>query len=153
MQRTYVFMIVMSLVILALLIGPILVQGWGRGYGRGGGRGDGLGMGMVPGMYGRQSGGFLGWWASVDPQTPERKALVSKVTDMHIGIRTANQELYLLRSQKASSDRINQKLNQINALRTEFQAVTTSNQGLLQQMGLPLGYGLCAGPTPHHSPK
>ncbi len=48
MQRTYVFMIVMSLVILALLIGPILVQGWGRGYGRGGGRGDGIRHGDGP---------------------------------------------------------------------------------------------------------
>jgi|GEM_PF-1369435 hypothetical protein len=152
MRRTYVFVTAMALLILALLIGPVFAQGWGRGYGRGGGmgmgRGMGRGMGMGPGMYGRQGGGFGGWWNKVNPQTPEQKALVSKVTDLHNRIRTANQELYILRTQNASADKINQKLNQINALRTELQAVTTSNQGLLQQMGLPLGFGVCNGQGP-----
>ena len=152
MRRTYVFVTAMILVILALLIGPVLAQGWGRGYGRGGGmgmgRGMGRGMGMGPGMYGRQGGGYGGWWNNVNPQTPEQKTLVSKVTDLHNRIRTANQELYILRTQNASADKINKKLNQINVLRTEMQAVTTSNRGMLQQMGLPLGYGVCNGQGP-----
>lgn len=130
MIRTYVFMIVMSFVILALLIGPILIQGWGRGYERDYRMDMGLSIGMSPVIYGWQGGGMGGSSISMTPQTPEQQALVGKVTNLHNGIRAANQDVHPLKTRNASGDMINQKRYQINVLGSELNTVTKSNQNL-----------------------
>jgi len=132
MIRSYVFMIVMSLVILALLIGPILVQGCGRGYERGGGIGMRVSMGVAPEMYECQRAGFGESWTMMTTQPSGRRVLVSKITDLHNGIRAANQELHLQKTMNAPTDTIHRKMNRINVLGTKLQAVNASDQGLHQ---------------------
>jgi hypothetical protein len=130
----------------ALAAGSAVAQGPGQGRGRGagggfcGGRGGGGCMGLTPGA------GVGGWWTRVVPTTPAQKAFVAQVTNLHSQIRQANLDLVALRAAKAPAAQIAAKQQQITALRSELQRVTSANQTLLKQMGVPAG--VCDGTGP-----
>lgn len=108
---------------------PRYAQGYGRGYGQG-----------------RGAGG--GWWNRVNPKTPEQKALVNQVSELHSRIRTANWDLRTLTAQNAPAAQVQAKQQEVASLRNQLQQLTAANQALLQAMGVPAGYGVCDGSGP-----
>ncbi len=126
---------------------PTLAQGRGRGFGGGAGwRGNGVCMGAG---LGRGAGrGPGGWWTRVNPATPEQQAFVQQVTDLHNRIRALNLEIAGMRAANAPADQIAKKEQDVTALRSELARVTTANEKLLREMGIPAPYGVCNGQGP-----
>jgi len=148
MTRAAIAGTVAGVLAMALLAGALPGQGrgmgWGRGQGMGMGRGAGAGwcMGLGPGA------GAGGWWTRVTPQTPEQRAFVDQVARLHNEIRAANLAALALQAQDASQDRLAPKLQEVAALRARLAKISRSNSALLQQMGVPAGYGICDGTGP-----
>lgn len=126
---------------------PVFAQGRGRGFGGGMGR-QGACAGMGAG-YGRQAGrGPGGWWTRVTPTTPEQQAFISQVTDIHNQIRALNIEIAGLRANKGAPAEIAAKEQRIVELRAELSRITTANEKLIRDMGVPAPYGVCNGQGP-----
>jgi len=131
--------------------GPAYRQGAGAGQGQRMGQGprQGMGMGMGQGMgQGMGFRGAGGWWNRVTPQTPQQKAFVDQVSALHNRIQAVNQELRALTAQNAPAAQIQAKQQEVATLRSQVQQLTTANQALLQQMGVPAGSGVCDGSGP-----
>lgn len=128
----------------AISLAPVWGQGrgWAGGFGPGPGRGACLRSGYGPGA------GAGGWWLRVNPQTPEQKALVAQVTELHNALRAANAELWAMQARKASGKEIAAQQQKIASLRAELQAVTQKNEALIRAMGIPAPYGVCDGTGP-----
>ena len=120
------------------------VSAQGNGQGRGAGMGRGNGAGTCIGLN-NGSGTPGGWWARVTPSTPQQAEFVAQLKDVHNRIRTLNIEIAALKNQNGSAAAIAQKQQQINGLRQELQRLTTANQALLREMGVPQGMGVCDG--------
>lgn len=121
------------------LVAPASAQGWGRGAGMGR-RGQGARMGM--GYAGRGQGG---WWARVNPTTPEQQALVAQVTDLHNQIRKLNYEIWQLRASDPANPEIAKREQAVASLRAELAKVTSANETVIRQLGVPAPYGVCNG--------
>lgn len=130
----------------AVLVVPVMAQGRGRGYG-GGFRQRGWAAGQnAPGYNPNWQGrGAGGWWARVTPSTPEQEAFLKQVTDIHNKIRSLNWEISGLRASNAPSAEIEKREKQIADLRAELVRVTTANEKLIREMGIPAPYGVCSG--------
>ncbi len=118
---------------------PAVGQGRGRcGLALGGPRyGAGMGQGM-----GRGAGG---WWARVNPTTPEQTAFVRSVTDLHASIRKLNWEIADLKAKGGAPAEIAKREQAIAAHRAELSKLTTANEKLIREMGIPAPYGVCDG--------
>ena len=138
---------VMVAALSAALVMPVFAQGRGRGFGAGmGPRAGGYGIGAG---LGRQAGrGPGGWWTRVTPTTPEQQAFIAQVTDIHNQIRTLNFEIASLRANKGSAADIAAKEQKIAELRAELSRITTANEKLIRDMGIPAPYGVCTGQGP-----
>jgi len=138
---------------LMVLLGVAVLGAWtvseasAQGRGRMGGYGPRWGNGacVQPG-YGMGMGG--GWWMRANPQTPEQKSLVARVTELHNEIRAANAELWAMQARKASAKEIAAQQNKITALRAELQRVTQQNEQVIRSLGIPAPYGVCDGTGP-----
>ncbi len=123
--------------ILALAVPRALAQG--RGMGR---RGQGAcRAGGGPGA-GIQNGG---WWNRVTPQTPEQKAVVDHVSDLHNRIRAANIDVVRLKTAGAAAAKVAEAEKKVAALRADLQAYSQANASVISSLGLPAGVGICDG--------
>lgn len=125
-----------------VLVLPAAGQGRGRGF-WGAGR---VGAGAGPGQgYGRGAGG---WWNRVNPATPEQTALVQQVSDLHAKIRTLNWEIADLKANKGAPAEIAKREKAIAEYRAELSRLTTENEKLIREMGVPAPFGVCTGTGP-----
>ncbi len=121
------------------LVLPAVGQGRGRGgWAQGGGRwGGGYGQG-----FGRGAGG---WWARVNPATPEQAALIRQMSELHAKIRTLNWEIADQRSRNGAPSEIAAREQMIAEHRKELAKLTSENEKLIREMGVPAPYGVCNG--------
>ena len=99
----------------------------GAGYGR-------LGW-PCPYGYTQPNPNAGGWWTRVNPTTPEQKAFVDKVTDLHNQIRQKNFELAQLRATNGDPNKIAVLEKDIENLRSELHDYLTKNIQIRQQLG------------------
>lgn len=145
MKRTLVTTV--AILGLAGTLALTAVSAQGNGQGRGAGQGRGNRAGTCIGLN-NGTGTPGGWWARVTPNTPQQAEFVAQLRDIHNRIRTLNIEIATLRNQNGSAAAIAQKQQQVNGLRQELQRLTTANQALLREMGVPNGAGVCDGTGP-----
>jgi len=136
-----------SAILLSVAIAaPVLAQGRGRGFG-----GAFCPYGLASGQSAqgananRQGRGPGGWWTRVTPSTPEQEAFLKQVTDIHNKIRALQWEVAGLRASNAPAAEIEKREKQIADLRAELVRVTTANEKLIREMGIPAPYGVCNG--------
>ncbi|MBP6964632.1 MAG: hypothetical protein KBC96_09520 [Armatimonadetes bacterium] len=104
-----------------------------------GGRMGGSGNGQVglpcPYGYDQPNPNAGGWWTGVQPNTPEQKAFIEKVGDLHNRIRENQLTLAQLRNGNGDPKRIADLEREGQALRTELYDYMANNQQLRQQFG------------------
>ncbi len=96
------------------------------------------GAGMGNGVRGRGAGagaGYGGWWNSVQPNTPEQKALLDNVQSLHSRIRDAQLEMAGLQASNASQSELAKVQAKLDGLRNELHNTMLQSGGLRQQMG------------------
>lgn len=104
-----------------------------------GGRLGGTGNGQLglPCPYGYEqpnpNGG--GWWTRVEPNTPEQKAFVDRLRDLHNQIREKQMKLSQLRNSNGDANAMTALDREIQSLRTELYDYMTNNQQIRQQIG------------------
>lgn len=123
---------------LALAQGP----GGGRGYGRGGGYGCGAGMCVRAGSGTKGAG----WWTVATPKTPEQKALLGRMKDLHVAMQATAQELRQLRVGGASAEQIRPVADKLRAQQAEIRKLVNANRKTLTEMGVPAW--VCTGQCP-----
>ncbi len=158
-MRKSIFGVMAMSVMVVAVAGAAVGQNPRAGAGTGAGRANGYGPGsratvaqapnasQAPG-YGQGFRGAGGWWNRVTPQTPEQTAFVAQVSELHNRIRAANGELRALAARNAPAVQVQAKQQEVASLQSQLRQLTTANQALLQQMGVPAGYGVCDGTGP-----
>jgi hypothetical protein len=118
--------------ILALSISLVYAQGRGAGFGR-------LGE-PCPYGYTQPNPSAGGWWTRVQPTTPEQKAFLDKVADLHKQIHEKQFEAARLRATNGDRKKIEALENDAARLRGDLHETMYRNRELRQQMG-PAGTG------------
>ena len=86
-----------------------------------------------------------GWWTRVNPTTPEQKAFVDKVTQLHNQIRDKNFQAAALRASNGDPKQIAALEKDVENLQTELHDYMYKNWNIRQQLG-PGGRGATMGP-------
>lgn len=147
-------------VVVALLAAVVVVSAQGpagrscpRGYvqpnpnATGPGQGAGYVRMGLPCPYGNvpQGPNAGGWWTRVNPTTPEQKAFVDKVTQLHNQIREKNFQAAALRASNGDPKQIAALEKDVQNLQTELHDYMYKNWNIRQQLG-PGGRGATMGP-------
>lgn len=125
-MRKTTYLAVFAALVLTLSAAVVCAQGRSAGYGR---------MGLpCPYGYTQPNPDAGGWWTRVQPATPEQKAFVDKVSDIHRQIREKQLEIAKLRTSGGDEKKIASVQKDIDNLRKRLHDLMYQNRELRRQM-------------------